>query len=203
MEELKPNSFNTPTLMKVIQMAQRGDADAFEYIYRLHCKRVYALCLRMGRDASEAEDLTQEAFLRLFRKIHTFRGESAFSSWLHRVTTNVVLMHFRKKKLKTASLDDFVTTDENNSASRHEFGEPDLRIAGMFDSVSLQRAIDQLPERYKATFVLHDIQGYEHNKIAKSLGCSVGTSKSQLHRARKRLRKILESVHHFVLAESH
>jgi RNA polymerase sigma-70 factor, ECF subfamily len=202
-ENLQSQNFDTPALTTVIQMAQQGDAQAFEYIYKLHCKRVYALCLRMVRDTSEAEDLTQDVFMQLFRKIHMFRGESAFSTWLHRVTANVVLMQVRRKKPVGTSLDDFLTTDEDNSVNRHEFGVRDLRLTGMFDRVNLQMAINQLPKSYKTTFILHDVQGYEHKKIAKILGCSVGTSKSQLHRARKRLCTILQSLQHFVLAESH
>jgi RNA polymerase sigma-70 factor, ECF subfamily len=146
--------------------------------------------------------LTQEAFMQLFRKIHTFRGESMFSTWLYRVTANVVLIHFRKKKLMAASLEDILTDAEDDSVPRLEFGLPDLRLTGLFDRVNLRMAIDQLPARYRANFILHDVQGYEHNKIAESLGCSVGTSKSQLHMARERLHQILKSIQHFVLAQS-
>ena len=192
LEEVKAHSFNSPDLIKVIHMAQQGDAEAFECIYKLHCKRVYALCRQMVRDTSEAEDLTQEAFMQLFRKINTFRGDSAFSTWLHRVTANVVLMHFRKKKLTAASLEDLLTANEDNTAPAYEFGGPDSRLTGIFDRVNLQTAIDQLPKSYKATFLLHDVQGYRHQNIAKILGCSVGTSKSLLHRARKRLRNQLQ-----------
>jgi len=177
-------------------MAQQGDAEAFEFIYKLHCRRVYALCLRMVRDTTEAEDLAQETFMQVFRKIHTFRGESSFSTWLHRVTANVALMHFRKKKLLALSLDDLLTT-EDNSVPLHELGVLDLRLTGLFDRANLQMAISQLPERYKAAIILHDVEGYEHNNIAKRLGCAVGNSKSQLHRARKRLRQILQTVNRF------
>ena len=135
--------------------------------------------------------------MQLFPKIHTFRGESAFSSWLHRLTANIVLMRFRKKKVMSASLDEIATTDEANSGPRTEFGEADLRLAGLFDRLNLQTAVDRLPEGCKEMFILHDVQGYERNEIARVLGCSVGTSKSQLHRARKRLRKLLQSLHHY------
>jgi RNA polymerase sigma-70 factor (ECF subfamily) len=197
MEAPNPHSFDSPNLIETIRMAQRGDAAAFEFLYRLHCRRVYALCLRIARDPNEAEDLTQEAFLQLFRKIDTFRGESAFSSWLYRLTVNMALMRFRKKKLHSISLDEFIASDEENSAPTREFGETDLRLTGLFDRANLQKAINQLPESCKALFILHDVKGYEHNEIARMLGCSVGTSKSQVHRARKRLRKILQSLKHY------
>lgn len=202
MEAPKPHSFDSPSLIETIRMAQRGDAAAFEFIYRLHCRRVYALCLRIARDPNEAEDLTQEAFLQLFRKIDTFRGESAFSSWLYRLTANIALMRFRKKKLNSTSLDQLTTNDAEKSAPREEFGATDLRLTGLFDRVNLQKAIDQLPEGCKALFILHDVKGYQHNEIAKMVGCPIGTSKSQVHRARKRLRKILESLKHYGTPQS-
>lgn len=120
------------SLIEAIRLAQLGERPAFEFIYRLHCRRVHALCLRMVRDASEAEDMTQEAFLQLFRKIHTFRGESAFSTWLHRLTANTVLMHFRRKKLVSSSLDEITASDEEGEGPRIEFGAPDLRLTGLF-----------------------------------------------------------------------
>jgi RNA polymerase sigma-70 factor (ECF subfamily) len=188
---LKPDS---PSLSETIRLAQQGDAQAFEEIYRLHARRVYMLCLRMLGDPSEAEDLAQEAFMLLFRKIHTFRGESAFSSWLHRLTANVVLMGFRKRRALTTSLDEITRVNDEDTAPRLEIGGPDLRLAGVFDRVNLQTAIDQLPEGYKRMFLLHDVHGYEHNEIAEILDCSIGNSKSQLHKARKRLRELLRKV---------
>lgn len=202
MENVQPQTANAPALATMIEMAQHGDAQAFEYIYKLHCKRVYALCLRMVRDQSEAEDLAQDVFIQLFRKIHTFRGDSAFSTWLHRVAANVVLMHLRRKKPIAASLDDFLTTDEESSVTRHEFGVSDSRLTGVFDRANLQMAINQLPKSYRTTFILHDVQGYEHTKIAQILGCPVGTSKAQVHRARKQLRKILQSLKHYGTQQS-
>jgi RNA polymerase sigma-70 factor, ECF subfamily len=187
----KPDS---TSLCETIRLAQQGDATAFETIYHLHSRRVYALCLRMLGDPVEAEDLTQDAFLQLFRKIHTFRGESAFSSWLYRLTANVVLMGFRKKRPLTTSLDDFIKTDEDGPVARIEIGAPDLRLTGLCDRVNLQTAIERLPEGYRAMFLLHDVHGFEHNEIAKLLGCSTGNSKSQLHKARKRLREALTAL---------
>jgi RNA polymerase sigma-70 factor (ECF subfamily) len=162
-KQLKPDS---ASLSQLIRRAQQGDAEAFEAIYRLHSQRVYALCLRMLGNPTEAEDLAQEAFLQLFRKIHTFRGESAFSSWLHRLTANVVLMSFRKKRPVATSLDEVTRIDEDSDLPRKEIGVTDLH-------------------------------GYEHNEIAEILGCSVGNSKSQLHKARKRLRELLHRVQHY------
>ncbi len=179
---------------EAIRLAQQGDATAFERIYRLHSRRVYALCLRMVGNTAEAEDLTQEAFLQLFRKIHTFRGESAFSTWLHRLAVNVVLMRLRKKSLPETSLEETTEPDEETGGPRKEVGGPDLLLTGSIDRVNLERAIEQLPPGYKSVFVLHDIQGYEHNEIAEIMGCSIGNSKSQLHKARMRLRDFLQET---------
>jgi RNA polymerase sigma-70 factor (ECF subfamily) len=179
---------------EAIRLAQRGDAAAFERLYELHSRRVYSLCLRMVGNTAEAEDLAQEAFLQLFRKIATFRGESAFSTWLHRLAVNVVLMKLRKKSGKEASLDQVTEPDEESGAPGRDFGTPDVRLTGSLDRVNLQRAVDQLPPGYKAVFVLHDVQGYEHNEIAEIMGCSIGNSKSQLHKARMRLRELLHET---------
>jgi RNA polymerase sigma-70 factor, ECF subfamily len=180
------------TEAEAIRLAQSGDAAAFEFLYQLHGRRVYALCLRMVSNPSDAEDLMQEAFLQLFRKIGTFRGESAFSTWLHRMTVNVVLMRLRKKTLPAASLEETIETDEEAGGPRKDPGAPDLRLSGAVDRVNLERSIGKLPPGYKTVFVLHDVQGYEHNEIAEIMGCSVGNSKSQLHKARTRLRELLQ-----------
>jgi RNA polymerase sigma-70 factor, ECF subfamily len=193
----KPLKPDATSLKEAIRLAQQGDAAAFETIYQLHCRRVYALCLRMTGDPIEAEDLTQEAFLQLFRKIHTFRGESAFSSWMHRLTANIVLMRFRRKRPISVSLDEMTRPDDEKERPSFEIGVPDLRLAGLFDRVNLHAALDRLPRGYKSMFLLHDVHGYEHNEIASMLGCSVGNSKSQLHKARKRLRELLEGLRHY------
>jgi RNA polymerase sigma-70 factor, ECF subfamily len=179
---------------EVIRLAQQGNAAAFERLYGLHSRRVYSLCLRMVGNTAEAEDLTQEAFLQLFRKISTFRGESAFSTWLHRLAINVVLMKLRKKSGTESSLEQLTEPDEETGGPRRDFGVADLRLTGSLDRVNLQRAVEQLPPGYKAVFVLHDIQGYEHNEIAEIMGCSIGNSKSQLHKARMRLRDLLHEA---------
>ena len=182
------------TEAEAIRLAQQGDTGAFERIYRLHNRRVYALCMRMVGNTAEAEDLTQDAFLQLFRKIGTFRGESAFSTWLHRLAVNVVLMKLRKKTLVETSLDETNDPDDESSGLRKEIGGPDLLLTGSIDRVHLQRAIEQLPPGYKQVFVLHDIQGFEHNEIAGLMHCSIGNSKSQLHKARMRLRDLLQET---------
>ena len=176
---------------KVIRMAQRGDEGAFEQLYQLHSPRVYAVCMRMLRNPDEAEDSTQEVFLHVFRKIQGFRGASAFSTWLHRVAVNTVLMRIRgSKQAKAALVENREGSDENGN-SRRELGAPDLHLEGYIDRVALENAIKQLPPRCKLMFVLYDVQGYAHSEIAKLLGCSVGNAKSQLHKARVRLRKLL------------
>jgi RNA polymerase sigma-70 factor (ECF subfamily) len=176
------------------RLAQQGNAAAFESLYQLHNRRVYSLCLRMVGNTAEAEDLTQEAFLQLFRKISTFRGESAFSTWLHRLAVNVVLMKLRKKSGKEMSLEQVTDPDEESGTPRRDFGTLDVRLSGSLDRVNLQRAVEQLPPGYKAVFVLHDVQGFEHNEIAEIMGCSIGNSKSQLHKARMRLRDLLHET---------
>ena len=172
-----------------IDKAKGGDTASFEALYNLHKRRVYSLCLRMTGNTAEAEDLTQEAFLQLYRKIATFRGESAFSTWLHRLAVNVVLMHLRKKGLPQVSLEESLEPQEEGP--KRELGIADPVLSGSIDRVNLERAIENLPPGYRVIFVLHDIEGYEHNEIADLMGCSIGNSKSQLHKARMRLRELL------------
>ena len=175
---------------QAIADAKKGDAAAFEVLYHAHKRRVYSLCLRMVGDAAEAEDLTQEAFLQMFRKIATFRGEAAFSTWLHRLTVNLVLMRLRKKGLWTTSLED--TGSDSEDARPQEIGSPDFTLAGSVDRLALEKAMQALPPGYRIVFQLHDVEGYEHREIAGMIGCSVGNSKSQLHKARMRLRELLQ-----------
>jgi RNA polymerase sigma-70 factor, ECF subfamily len=167
------------------------DPSAFEALYSMHKRRVYSLCLRMVSNVGEAEDLAQEVFMQLFRKLSTFRGESAFSTWLHRLAVNVVLMHLRKKGLNEISLDeDF--DDDTQDLPRKEYGSEDLNLSGAVDRAALEKAIRELPKGYRTIFVLHDVEGYEHNEIAALIGCSIGNSKSQLHKARLKLRDSLQ-----------
>jgi RNA polymerase sigma-70 factor, ECF subfamily len=179
---------------ETIRLAQEGNAAAFEQLYRRYSGRVYSLCLRIVKNDSEAEDLTQEAFLLLFRKIHTFRGEARFSTWLHRLTINLVLMGLRKKRYPEVSLDATLEPGEEDSRPLTELGGPDLRLSGVVDHMNLDRAIEQLPDGYKEMFILHDVEGYEHHEIAAILGCSSGNSKSQLYKARLRLRELLQEA---------
>jgi len=140
----------------------------------------------MTQNVAEAEDLAQEAFIQLFRKIGSFRGESAFTTWLHRLTVNQVLMHFRKKGVKLEQ-----TTDDGETPVQIVAGTQNPNAMPVVDRIALDRAIGQLPPGYRTVFVLHDVEGHEHEEIAGMLGCSVGTSKSQLHKARMKLRTLL------------
>lgn len=178
---------------KTIRLAQEGDASAFEQIYRAHSRRIYGLCFRMTINSSLAEDLTQDVFLQVFRKIQTFRAESAFSTWLYRLAVNIVLMRRRIKTLNETSLE-ARNEEDGESFPRREIGRVDMRVSGVVDRVNLKRALKQLPRGYRQIFILHDVMGYEHHEIAEALGCSVGNSKSQLHKARVRLRTILGST---------
>ena len=183
----------SPPGSDVIGLAQQGDPDAFAALFNAHKKRIYSLCLRMTNNAAEAEDLTQDAFLQVFRKLSSFRGDSAFSTWLHRVAVNTVLMHFRRKSPCRLSLDDN-TNDQNHEDGRpigREYETRDLRLESSVNRVALARAISGLSEGYRTVFLLHDVEGYEHHEIAELLGCSAGTSKSQLHKARLRIREAL------------
>src|SRR6266704_3913005 len=131
---------------EAIRLAQSGDERGFERIYRLHSQRIYALCFRMMRgNAAEAEELTQESFLRLFRKIHTFRSESAFSTWLHRLAVNIVLMHLRKKSLPAVSIEATTDPDDETGSPSIDIGAPDLLLGGLIDRINLERCIAQLP----------------------------------------------------------
>jgi len=179
------------TEAEAIVRAREGDPAGFEYLYKVHCRRVYSLCLRMIKNPADAEDLTQQAFLRLFRKIGTFRGESGFSTWLHRVTVNIVLMHLRRKK-PTELLAEDLEGHSSNDESPRELGSGDPSMMGAIDRLNLTRAIRKLPSGYKRLFLLYDVIGYEHSEIAGLLGCSTGCSKSQLHKARRRLRRLLQ-----------
>ena len=180
------------TEAEAIGQAQQGVPTAFEYLYKAHCRRVYGLCLRIIKNRAEAEDLTQQVFLQLFRKISTFRGESDFSTWLHRVTVNNVLMHVRRKRTTERPAEDLHGHTSNGEGSS-EYGSTDTSMFGAIERLNLMRAIRKLPSGYKQIFLLHDVIGYEHREIAGLLGCSTGSSKSQLHKARKRLRQLLQA----------
>ena len=183
-------TFTEETQPEAIRRAQEGDAAAFEYLYKANSKRVYSLCLRMFRNTSDAEDLTQQIFLGVFRKIGTFRGDACFSTWLHRVAVNAVLMHLRRKKPDEIDVHRSNPDGANVDASQ-ECGVSDTSMLGVIERLNLARAIGRLPAGYKRLFLLHDVMGYQHNEIAKLVGCSIGCSKSQVHKARKRLQHLL------------
>jgi RNA polymerase sigma-70 factor (ECF subfamily) len=167
--------------------AANGEMSAFEELYNRHHRRVFSLCLRMLQNPVEAEDLTQEVFIQLYRKIGSFRGDSAFTTWLHRMTVNQVLMHFRKRTVKFEK-----TTEEGETPIQIVNGTENPLNMKIVDKIALDSAMAQLPPGYRSVFLLHDIEGYEHEEIAKILNCSVGTSKSQLHKARLKMRKLLK-----------
>src|SRR6202140_5099847 len=146
---------------ETIRLAQQGNAEAFEHLYRRYSRRVFAVCRRIVKNENEAEDLTQEAFLQLFRKIHTFRGESKFSTWLHRLAVNVILMRRRRKRHPEVSLDETNESDGMDSRPVIDPGGPDLRLNGVIDRVNLNKALDELPDGYREMFILHDVEGYE------------------------------------------
>lgn len=173
-----------------VARAQAGDHQAFTELYSMHKSRVYRLCLRMVGNIPLAEDLTQEAFLQLYRKIETFQGNSAFSTWLHRLTVNVVLMHLRKKGLCLTSLE-YAMVESPEGHFARTFGTLDRNLAGSIDRLAIERALKTLPPGYRTIFLLHDVEGFEHQEIASQQKCTVGNSKSQLHKARRRLRSAL------------
>jgi RNA polymerase sigma-70 factor, ECF subfamily len=174
----------------LIERAQSGDDQAFASLFELHKKRVYSVCLLMTKDVAEAEDLTQEAFLQVFRTIGSFRGESAFSTWLYRIAVNTVLMKLRRQKSKVfVSLSEPVSP-ESPSLS-HDIGTKDPSLTGTIDRIALIRAIKSLPEGCRKVFALHEIEGYQHHEIAQLLHCSIGNSKSQLHKAKQKMRDFL------------
>ena len=172
---------------ELTKLAADGNMPAFEEVYNRHHRRVYSICLRMLQNATEAEDLTQDVFIQLHRKIGSFRGDSAFTTWLHRMTVNQVLMHFRKRNVKFEK-----TTEEGETPVQIVGGTENPLKMPIVDKIAIENAIAELPNGYRNVFVLHDVEGYEHEEVARILGCSVGTSKSQLHKARLKLRKLLQ-----------
>ncbi len=160
--------------------------EAFEALYRRHYRRVYALCLRMTGNPDDAEDLTQEVFLQVLRKLDSFRGEAAFTTWLHRVAVNQVLMHFRKKSNRVESV-----TEEGDMPEEVTPALIRQSQTPLVDKLTLLSAVRKLPRGYRTVLILHDVKGYEHEEIGRLLGISAGTSKSQLHKARARMQELL------------
>jgi RNA polymerase sigma-70 factor (ECF subfamily) len=174
---------------QLVSRAKSGEEAAFADLFDAHKKRVYTLCLQMVGDVGEAEDLTQDAFIQAFRKLATFRGDSAFSTWLYRIAVNTVLMKLRRRKPQQVSYDEPISV--NASLIQREYGAGDPQLLGAVDRIVLARAIRELPEGYRMIFVLHDVEGYDHSEIAELLNCSTGNSKSQLHKARLKIREYL------------
>lgn len=171
---------------ELAQQSAQGDMRAFEQLYERHHRHVYGLCLRMTQNVAEAEDLTQDVFIHLHRKVGSFRGEASFMTWLHRLTVNQVLMHFRSsRRRKDQTPLEAVPPTALSTGAKHG------GAAHMAERVTLARAIAQLPPGYRMVFLLHDAMGFEHEEIARLLGCAAGTSKSQLHKARMKLRRII------------
>jgi RNA polymerase sigma-70 factor, ECF subfamily len=174
----------------LVQRAQRGDEQAFATLYQLNKKRVYSVCLRMTKDVAEAEDLAQEAFIHVFRNLNSFRGNSAFATWLYRIAVNTVLMKLRRRKSPPVlSLDEAVSSD--SPSLKREIGKDDLSLRGAIDRIALRRAIEELPGGARQIFELHEVEGYQHHEIAEQLQCSIGNSKSQLHKAKMKMRDLL------------
>lgn len=188
-----PNAGPAPTHnpdIALVRRALEGDADAFGSLFQLHKHRVYAVCLRMTNNTAEADDLTQDVFIQVFRKLSTFRGESALSTWLYRIAVTTSLMHFRRQAPRQVSLDETGAHDAVPTTKR-EHGRHDDRLRCSLDRIALTRALETLPKGYRTIFELHEIQGYGHREIARLLHCSVGNSKSQLHKAKERMRECL------------
>ena len=168
--------------------AAGGVMAAVGELYVRHYRRVYTLCMRMTHSVEDSEDLTQEVFILLFRKLGSFRGESQFTTWLHRMTVNHVLMHFRHKKVRVEQ-----PTDDGELPQRAEPETENPSSMPVVDRIALDNALSKLTPGYRTVFVLYDIEGYEHEEVASILGCSVGTSKSQLHKARRNLKRLLRT----------
>jgi RNA polymerase sigma-70 factor (ECF subfamily) len=174
----------------LVRRAQQGDQDAFATLFQMHKKRVYSVCLQMTKDVADAEDLTQEAFLQVFRNVNSFRGDSAFSTWLYRIAVNTVLMKLRRRKAPPLlSLDEPVSAD--SPSLKRDVGKADPNLSGAVDRIALRRAIQELPEGCRRIFDLHEVQGFQHHEIARQLHCSIGNSKSQLHKAKMKMRDLL------------
>ena len=179
----------------LVQRVLAGDPQAFADVYARYSSRVFNICYGMVHDAALAEDLTQDTFLQAFRKISSFRGDAMLSTWLHRIAVNTTLMFLRRERVRPYeySLNETTENEEGERAERL-VGREDRELSGAPDRVTLQRAVDELPEGYRMVFMLHDVHGYEHHEIAEFLGCTIGNTKSQLHKARLKLRNLLRKT---------
>ena len=179
---------------ELIANAMSGDSDSFGELYRRHSRRVFYLCYRMVNDTDLAEDLTQEAFVHAFRRLSTFRQESRFTTWMHRIAVNTVLMFIRKRNssIRECPLEPVFSNEEEAPLEGQNYGRADESLTMTTDRVALLRAIEDLPPGYRIMLILHDIHGYEHQEIAEIFGCTTGNTKSQLHKARLRLRAVID-----------
>jgi RNA polymerase sigma-70 factor, ECF subfamily len=173
---------------ELARLAAEGDTEAFEEIHRRYRRLVYALALRMTGNEADAEDLTQESFLSVLRSIGSFRGEAAFATWLYRLVTNQVKMHFRYRKSRPED-----QTADGKMPERATSNGRRADTSPVIDRLAIERAMRKLPPGYRKAFILHDVKGYEHGEIARLLRCKTGTSKSQLHKARVNLRELLSA----------
>jgi RNA polymerase sigma-70 factor (ECF subfamily) len=179
------NAEDKAAALEQIRRAQAGDIDAFELLYREHSPRIYALCLRLkAGDKSDATELLQDVFIKAWRRLDTFRGDSAFVSWLHRLAVNTMLENARSDQRRTARVLPMEDTSRLAGAARS---------SGIESRMDMENAIASLPKGARIAFVLHDVEGYQHQEIAEQLSVTVGTVKAQLHRARRLLRERLES----------
>ena len=172
--------------LELAQRCRRGDAGAFEELYRAHAGRLYNLVFRMAGSADEADDLLQEVFLHAHRKLASFRGDSSLGTWLYRLAVNHCLDVLRGRQAKMTRVTDSL---DEEGASEPAAVSPSVPTA--VSRIDLERAIAKLPEGCRAAFVLHDVEGFEHNEVARLMGVSEGTSKSQVHKARMKLRAML------------
>ncbi len=175
--------------LELARRCRQGDAAAFEEVYRAHAGRLYSLLVRMAGSAGEAEDLLQDVFLTAHRKLGSFRGESALGTWLYRLAVNHCLDFLRGRRARMARAT--ASLDEEDAA---EPAAPAPRLAEAISRIDLERAIAQLPDGCRTVFVLHDVEGFEHHEIGDLLGISEGTSKSQVHKARMKLRAMLSGA---------
>jgi RNA polymerase sigma-70 factor (ECF subfamily) len=179
------NAEDKAAALEQVRRAQSGDVDAFEVLYREHSPRIYALCLRLkGGDKSDATELLQDVFIKAWRRLDTFRGDSAFVSWLYRLAVNTMLENARSDQRRTARVLSMEDTSRLAGAARS---------SGVESRMDMESAIASLPKGARLAFVLHDVEGYQHQEIAEQLSVTVGTVKAQLHRARRLLRERLES----------
>jgi RNA polymerase sigma-70 factor (ECF subfamily) len=190
---LPPMGFQRPLApakqaqLDLVARAQEGDHQAFAEIYEKHKKRVFSVCMRIVRDFALAEDLSQDTFMQLHRKIGSFRGDSDFTTWLHRLAVNTVLMYMRKRALPVVSLDNLMADVQEERAGK-DFGARDLAQAGVIDRLAIDQALATMAPGYRNIFMLHDVEGFNHGEIAEMQDCTCGNSKSQLHKARRALR---------------